>query len=229
MPQYTENHALLRFGGPAWAEQEIWSCGLRLRHIGGDSADPMLADAQASIEDVYDVLAAYWTRAETYSSAFCELRWAELNPISAATGKYLFPNTPVRFEGAMARSSYVNAIPQIAYCVTLRGLNNRGPASRGRWYVPPGFVAAQPLTATGVVQQSLCEGMANSAGTLLDDLQSISVGAGPNTWSPHLYGDGKTGPADSPVATIAVGNVLDTQRRRRNSLEETYFDATNWN
>lgn len=225
---YTENHLLVRFGGPAWAEQEEWSCGFRLRHIGGDAADPMLADAQASVEDIYDVLAAYWTRQATYSSAFNELRWVEANPISAATGKYLFPNQPVRFEGAMARSSLVNAIPQVAYCVTLKGLTNRGPGSRGRWYVPVAFVAAQPLTSTGVVQQSLCEGMANSAAEMLEDVQAISVGAGPNTWNPHLFGDGKGGPVMSPITEVSVGNVLDTQRRRRNQLEETYFPATVW-
>lgn len=229
MPTYTENHALLRFGGPAYSDGEIWSCGLRLRHIGGDSAGPLVADTEATIADVAQVVLDYFQRPASLFSAYVRLAWVELNGISSTTGKYLEPNDPVRFEyETSVAGSGTNAAPQLAACVTLKGLTNRGPASRGRWYVPYGIQAATLVTGTGVTPATPTQAMADSAGTFLDDLQGVESGTGPNIWSPHLFGDGVSGPRDSPIADVLVGNVLDTQRRRRNSLEETYYSATNW-
>lgn len=229
MPEYSENFAELRFGGSAWAGQETWSCGLKLRHIGGDALEPMFADTVSTIEDVAGVVEDYFTGDSGFSGG-CLLEWVRLNVISAATGKYAFPNSPQIFEFEEPVSSGKNVgYPQIAYCVTLRGLPKRGPAARGRWFVPVAAAGPPVVTSTGVMPLQLAQPWANAAAVFLDALQGITSGEGPNTWSPYLYGFSETtGTADSPIALVQVGNVYDTQRRRRKSIVETYTNATNW-
>lgn len=223
MPQYTENFALLRFGGTAWSDTEEWSCGLKLRHNGGDAPGPLLADVLASQEDVAQEVQYYVADSDADFSAGIRLSWMRFNAISSSTGKYLDPNSPNYFEYEVAIGGQAPVVtPQVAYCVTLRGIPKRGPASKGRWYVPAGSRVSPIVTSTGVMPAATALLRANAAGRFLTALQSIQVGEGPNTWNPFLFGDGISGPADSPLVSVSVGNVYDTQRRRRNQLVETY-------
>lgn len=228
MAAYTENWAELRWGGGAWADQETWSCGLKLKHIGGDALAPMLADAQATVEDCAAVIEDYFSGDSGHSGGL-RLEWVRLNPIDRTTGKYAFPNEPILYEYETPVQSPLNAgFPQVAYCVTMRGVPKRGPAARGRWYVP--CTSPNPsVTGTGVMAANIAQAWANAAGTFLRALQDIESGEGPNTWSPHLYGQSETAPSvDSGIVSVSVGNVFDTQRRRRAQIEETYYPAATW-
>lgn len=227
---YTENHALLRWGGSAWQGQESWSCSTRLRQPGGDSPEALLTNAQDTVEAIAAIVETY---VETNAAMFngqSLLEYVELNPISAATGDYLFPNSPVRFELVTPAAPPLPAgYPQVAYCVTLRSsLYRRGPAARGRWYVPAGS-AGGAVTSTGVMPATLAEEAADAAGTFLQSVSNLGGVTDPDPWVAWLYGDGIGGPRDSPVGTVQVGNVWDTQRRRRRQIVETYSDATTWN
>lgn len=227
---YTENHVLLRFGGTAWQGQETWSCGLRMKQAGGDSADALLSNAQDTVEEIAGLVNAYVDRPASGFSSSCNVDYVQLNPISAATGDYLFPNTPVEFIVNPPNNSGGSlGYPQIAYCVTLRSsLFKRGPAARGRWYVPA--AAESPIvTSTGVMSALDAQERADSAGTFLQALTQLTGPLDPNLWIPWLYGDGIGGPRDSPIGDVQVGNVYDTQRRRRRQIGETYFDSATWN
>lgn len=223
MPQYTENHVLLAWGGDAYEQQEIWSNSVRLKHIGGDAAGPMQADIQATLPDLVDAVVDYYNEPGSLYANRTRLTWVRANVISAATGKYFYPNDPILFElEPPVASTQGTGFPQLAACVTLRSNIRRGPAARGRWYIPLGFSPGS-LTSTGVLPAQTCEIAANAAGAFLSRLSTISAGEGPDPWSPWLYGDGIGGPVDAAVQTVSVGNVADTQRRRRNSIAETYF------
>lgn len=227
---YSENHVLLRFGGSAWGDQESWSCGLRMRQAGGDSPEALLDNAIGSIEEIAGLVEAYVERIPSRFSAGIRLNYVGLNPISAATGDYLFPNQPVEVVvDPPGQPTQSLGYPQIAYCVTLRSsLFKRGPAARGRWYVPAAPLS--PLvTSTGVMSATGATEAADSAGTFLQDLTQLTGPTDPNLWTPWLYGDGIGGPRDSPIGEVSVGNVYDTQRRRRRSIAETYTVSTTWN
>lgn len=228
MPQYTENHLLLRFGGPAYAGGEEWSCGLRLAAPNDNDPANLLEHANDILEDVSNIVIGYVTDSDAGFSGGSPLRTIDLNPISAATGKYLFPNQPV--ENVLAGnipSGLAVGYPQVAYCVTLRGsLYRRGPASRGRWYVPMTLGSAWSPTSTGVLPAQTCLDAARTAGEFLNALATLAGPTDPVSVVPWLYGDGIGGPRDSPIENCFVGNVADTQRRRRNQLEETYFAGT---
>lgn len=225
---FTENYAELRFGGPAWGIQESWSCGLKLKQLGGDSAEAM----DQNIVDTYDqavaAVEAYYRSGSASFNGGTRLEWVRFNVISAATGKYFFPNNPRTFYFDNPISNgFPTGIPQVAYAVTMRGTVRRGPGSRGRWYVPVA-TGADPVTGTGVMSENTATAFANAAGTFLSALANMAGPGDLDPWSPWLYGDGQGGPVDSAVSTVAVGNVYDTQQRRRRQIEETYFDATTY-
>lgn len=225
MPTYTENHVLLAWGGDAYEQQEEWSNSTRLKHIGGDAGPAMQADVLASLDDVEAAVRAYYSDPQARYAFNTRLTWIRMNVISAATGRYLYPNDPVLVEvDPPLASTSSTGVPQVAYCVTLRSGIRRGPAARGRWYVPTAM-ESPPVTSTGVLPAAGCVERAEAASRFLEALQDISIGAGPNTWSPWLYGSGINGDADAAVQTVSVGNVLDTQRRRREQIAETYFDG----
>lgn len=228
MPTYTENHALLVWGGEGYSGQEEWSNSTRLKHLGGDAGPAMQDEIEATLDDVVAAVQAYVTRPQSGYAGNITLNWVRLNVISAATGRYLYPNNPIIRElETPVTTPGASSLPQAAYCVTLRSGLRRGPASKGRWYVPC-TLPSPIVTSTGVMSATRAQELANSAGTFLSDLANIDSGAGPDAWSPWLYGSGEAGDVDAAVQTASVGNVYDTQRRRRESLLETYYEATTY-
>ena len=227
---YTAHFAQLRYGGAAWSGAEQWSCGQKLKHLGGADLEAMQDECISSLSAVVAAVTAYFTGAAQHG-ANNHLDWVSLNVINKDTGKYAFPNDAVIAEGLTPTGPTTGGVPQVAYCVTTRGNPSRGPGAFGRWYVPCGN--ATPL-ATGKMSAATVLAWSNAAGTFLTALQNIDSGLGPDAWSPWHYGLGGTGSVaektgiDSAIVSVGVGDVLDTQRRRRNALVETYTEATTW-
>lgn len=224
---YTTDHLLLRFGGPSADAQETWSCGLRLAPTEPQSDDGLLVAAQDAIGDIATVVSNYVQSGSADFNSLCKLSFVKLNPISAATGDYLFPNDPVEhlFPDPLPTGSAALASPlQLAYVVTLRGTYRRGPAAFGRWYVPCGDAS---VTGTGVMSGAAAQAYADRAGDFLESVQFLNADVG-KSLRVRLFGDGVGGPRESKVRQVDVGNVYDTQRRRRRSIDETYFTSTSW-
>jgi hypothetical protein len=223
MPEYTENFAALRFGGSAFQGEEIWSCGLKLRHLGGDALEPMHQEVKDTIDAVTALVVTYFNNPASKFNGLVRLNHVRLNVIDKTTGKYAFPTDPQERTFADDGPPSGQGLPQVAYCVTMRGLPRSGPAARGRWYVP-----CEISYDNGRIPVSMALGAANAAGTFLMALGDIDSGDGPSAWNPFLFGDGAGGPKQSAIAQVSVGDVYDTQRRRRNQLAETYSVATTW-
>lgn len=227
MPTYSQNHLLLRFGGEAAQGQETWSCGVRLIQNGVTDPEALLAFAESALDAMVEACEDYVSTPSAAFSPLVRLQQVDLNPIGT-NGKYLFPNSPVgyTYPDTGIPGAATNAAPlQVAYCVTLRSsLYRRGPAARGRYYVPCGDVG---VTSTGVMGTGAATTYANAAGTFLEAIQV--VGTEPSEAARvRLLGDGAGGPRISPVGSVEVGNVYDTQRRRRRQIEETYIVSTTW-
>ena len=227
---YTQNFAMLRYGGAAWSGAEEWSCGLKLKHLGGDEMESLQDECVSSMSAVVAAVVAYFASGAQFG-ANIHLDWVSLNAINKDTGKYGYPNDANITEGLTPVGGTTGGIPQVAYCVTTRGNPSRGAGAFGRWYVP---VGAPTCAATGLVSGTTTLAWANAAGTFLTALQNIDSGLGPDAWSPWHFGLSGTGSVaektgvDSAIVSVGCGNVLDTQRRRRNQLVETYAEATTW-
>nr|CRY96712.1 hypothetical protein [uncultured prokaryote] len=222
-------HALLRFGG-RWFDTEEWSCSLR---IITDSNDATVASWVAALteipsgtptelsETIRGYVEDWFLRAGSGIANVARLDYVSLNAIGP-DGLYADGGNPHTYEYAPgdAPTGPVNAtaLPQVTVCVSLRTAVTRGAGTHGRFY-PPTTIQT---SATGRVGSTVAEGMAASAAELLEDIGSIEELALPGQPRVAVVSDiGSPGPARI-VTSVKVGNVFDTQRRRRAQLEEVY-------
>ncbi len=183
----------------------------------------MQQNASDYLEEIAGKVATYYNSPGAAYNGATRLNWVRLNVVDKATGKYVYPNDPLLYEfPAPISNGFGIGIPQIAYCVTLKGLQKRGPGSRGRWYVP--MSGSGNLSPGGKLGDAVCLAFAGAAQTFLQDIRDSGELGGPQVFIPWLYGQSKTGVGtDSSLQEVLVGNVLDTQRRRREQLVESYF------
>jgi len=101
--------------------------------------------------------------------------------------------------------------PQLA-CVASLKTGGRGPRNRGRLYVP----AHAPATVTGIVLNSSMQNAVNTATkSAINGFNAITgIRAAVVSKTHSTYSD---------VTAVRVGDQLDTQRRRREGIKETYI------
>jgi len=129
------------------------------------------------------------------------------NPPTAISGAYLGQMMP----------------PQIALVATLIGGSGKGLAGKGRMYLP-GVSAG--VDATGHLDASFSQAVATQIAGFLEGVNALA--SNPGVVINASKGTAKfagLGARNVPVNGVRVGNVYDTQRRRRNALAETYSTA----
>lgn len=126
----------------------------------------------------------------------CTLTWASGYPVGANSGTQLPPQNSV--------------------CVSLRTLQV-GSAGRGRMFLP----SPSSTSLSGARLATAAQGdVTDAAAQFLEDISYMS---GPFV-QPIVTGGNFTKYA--VVKAVKVGNVVDTQRRRRNRLSEVYLDTS---
>lgn len=108
-----------------------------------------------------------------------------------------------------------------AQCAVVATLNTglAGRSYRGRAYWP--MLGYAFLNSTLVLEQSTCSAIATAMAQLLTD-----IGQAAGDPQPALGVYSATRDVMTPVTSISVGNVIDTQRRRRSELVETKQSST---
>ena len=197
----------LDFGGPLYAD--IWQCTLHMQGVGMPTAD-------AALDDLVQDLSTWMVNSKSANTA--ALGWVKFNEIDPLTRRYKSATetheriltTPVRggVEGA--------GMPQQTLCVSLLTGAKRGLASRGRFY-PPATIAS--LGADGTVNPNSVQAIATAARTLITNLNQWPGADTPLGGQVVVLGGNGT---TRPVTAVSVGNVMDTQRRRRSKLRESY-------
>lgn len=181
--------------------------------------------AGSSLEDFKDEVVTWFGRGTSFISSQARLDRVSLNAIGP-DGHYADPGNPHDFDFPSATAptgpSAVTSWPQLTTCVSLRTAVSRGLGTHGRVYTPTALASA----ATGRVSAGNAASIATSFKDFIVALNAIDqllvagnvrVGVVSNVGSP--------GPSRI-VTNVLVGDVLDTQRRRRNALVETYSAAT---
>lgn len=221
-------HLLLSFGGRLFGVEQ-WACNLRMLLGEPDAAVPvslatMTTWAEENVEDVALDVAAWFTDGQARNSSAARLDYVKLNPIGA-NGRYANETETILYEWASGDApAGVTAPgePQNSLVVSLLTDATRGRASRGRFYPPTGTITVD--SATGYIDDQVTAAVAGAALTLLNNLANMP---GVDLQSPRVVvaSDlGQPGPVRN-VTSVAVGDVMDTQRRRRRSLVETYAGA----
>jgi hypothetical protein len=165
-----------------------------------------ISDVVSSVNSVTDPWAVW--RANIPASAVVTER--ELVETDVATGAVLSTHSltlPASPAGSLAGFTMP---PQVAEVVTIHTIVP-GRSGRGRFYLPP--LGTATGTAGGRMNTVNRDSLATGFATYVSDLQAASVPVQVGVYSRKLH-------AFSGSTNIAVGDVFDTQRGRRNSLVE---------
>jgi hypothetical protein len=222
-------HHLLAFGGP-FGEDEQWSCSLRMTSATIAAAPDALVDATA--DDQVDQFAANVQQFMIDAGGFwmkpARLGYVKVNGIGS-DGKYIGSETHQKiWDVPWSRTDTNSTGPfQISTAITLRTDSRRGLASHGRFFVPTavptidqnGYVTGsfQNIWATAAV--NLIKALNNDVGPDAPGTPDVCVVSRGKNLGNNNWGEGKW----NRVTSVEVGNVLDTQRRRRRSLREVRY------
>jgi hypothetical protein len=174
------------------------------------------ADGTSVLVPVSAAIAAFHARATTHINAKALLSFVKCNAIGV-DGKYIGSGTnEATFADIPGGNTVVNGTSfpnQVALAVGLTTGFSRGPAHRGRFFLP---LPVHDLDATGHISAAAAADVDASCATLRTD---VNAGGGEQM----VVMSRKAGaPGHRAVTGFAIGRVLDTQRRRRRSLAELY-------
>lgn len=219
---YDRQHVLMTWGGPL-ATTEQWSCGVRFAALpNGDPAPPtdvtpaefLLLSNQ--IDEVWARLVTWFQSGNTGAAigALAQLSWCKLALIGE-DGDYAAE--PAAYETTPVNPPVTTTLPpQCAYVVSLRSGLSLGRANYGRFYVPtPTWTVGQ---TNGLATEAQATQARTAAKTMLRGVEAdlqVQLSTLRLALMSNL-GFGQT----KLVTDLGVGRVIDTQRRRRNKLNE---------
>ena len=201
---------------------DVWQCGVKFA--------PISAGAPAPSPRIFDqVVNAIGLRLADYHGAASSLinSGAILTHVKIAQlgldGRYVVDplewTTPVTPGGGGSLGA-----PQLAMVVSLRSGSTLGKANYGRFYLPWTAVNLSSITAKLTVAQR--EALLADSVDMLTDIQGNLRGAGglaADLRASIMSNEGSG--VTKLVEAVRVGDVVDTQRRRRNKIPETYSVA----
>lgn len=203
-------HWYLQWGGKLPGDEE-WSCGLRMAAIGAFTP----ANDMAALTSAKNAVQAYHVSPLTYISGTAKLSFVKMNLIGT-DGHYVDDSTLEIVVadvggGGPAQQPHPN---QVALAVSLTTGFSRGPAHRGRFYLP---LPGQMVDEFGLIDAGSANDVSTATDTFIGALNAHTVNSKVAVFSR------KSGAAQHRLVTgNQVGRVLDTQRRRRRSLLENY-------
>ena len=200
---------------------EEWQTGFYMGQPDADAAVPTTLFTDA----VVTAWSTFFTAGNTaISSAYS---FTQVKAVRLGTdGKYDGTDAAVSFPATAKNGAYAGSPmpPQVALVATLIAGSGKGLAGKGRMYLPG---VSSGIGSNGKLATLFCQQTATALATFFNDInasfdapgQVINASAG----RAKLAG---IGARNVPVNGVRIGDVYDTQRRRRNSLAETYYAAT---
>lgn len=207
---FDQTHLYLQWGGKLPGNEE-WSCGLRMYGPAGSAS----TDAATLMDDVVPVVQDFHTRATTGIHDNAKLSFVKLNAIGT-NGRYVQQTTNETALSDVGGGGGPSFAPpnQICLVVSLLTGFSRGPAHRGRFYLP---LPIWEVNALGTISPAQATGVADSSKQFVDNLNATNA-----NWKVGVFSRKLGAAGHRAVTDTAVGVVYDTQRRRRRSLLENY-------
>lgn len=198
---------------------EEWATGFYIGLSQGAPEPP----SQQFVDGIRDLWETWFeTPGHVHQSyTFTQVKAARLNIGGLYDGSGVVTSNPA----TTVQGAYLGQMmpPQIALVATLVAGSGKGLAGKGRMYLPG---VSGGIDATGHLAQSFAQQMATNLATFFNGVNGLVSNPGvvinASKGQKNFAG---LGARNVPVNGIRVGNVYDTQRRRRNALAETYSTA----
>ena len=203
---FTDRLARLQFGGRLFVDE--WACSLHMVQQAGGTLP-----ALGAIEPIMRT----WFNTLPKMNSGARLSYLKFNEVAPITGRYLQTdqsNDLVLIPEESNPSPFFVA-PQLSQSMSLGTAASRGRGHRGRFYPP---AAPAQVDVTGRLDPIVGLEMATVTAQMIRDLSALQAGCFVAVWSKLLQLPHK-------VTFVEAGVVVDTQRRRRNSLDENYQRA----
>lgn len=197
---------------------EVWQCGVHFApQPGMAGVGPSFGGF--SMSDVADAIKAFHTNSEVYIASDVRLEWVKAAHLKT-DGEYASePRVQAVTPQVFGGSSFAPQVLQASICVTLDSETTLGRAKTGRFYLP---CPAVPRTlGTASIGDTNATNVALHAKTMLNAVKG-EISQVEQAYYLAVMSKVGTG-ITKPVLSIKVGNVIDTQRRRRNAVTERYF------
>jgi hypothetical protein len=216
---YANKIQRLTFSGTCFGGQEVWSTGLFIADIGVDigTATQGSVDAYAALWKTFFQLSNVGISS---SYLHTQTKLQVLSTAGVPDPVNTVYNNAITSVGAYGSNPHV---PQAALVASLLSAGTHGLATKGRMFLPGVYQAVDP--STGRISSTAATNIATAFQTFINGINT----AAPVGSVVALCSKGTTAtPAgvSHPVSHVQIGNVFDTQRRRRNGLTETYVNKT---
>lgn len=220
-------HWLLAWGGPLFGGPEQWVNTLRMMPGGYTWPNlppswPLFSIDSSVMDDLKTDITNHMMHADSGYSAASPCHWIKFNEIDE-NGRY--SDTTQTHERDLSATPIVppgTAVypPQVALCVSFASGRARGVASKGRVYVPsPDKAIAGATARVGATTTELVAAQWASFLTNLSNWPGIDPVDAPRA---AIVSNRRTPGEWQHISRVRVGDLLDTQQRRRRQIEETY-------
>jgi hypothetical protein len=219
---YASPHLYVTMGGPSYDDQETWQTGVRFAPVPPADWSIDFTGPQEIAEDLITPVSTWWTSSVIPFSVAAQLAWVKVAQIGP-DGRYV----PVEGNPGIAEitpptpgpSSGVPA-PQLSVAVTLDSGSRLGRARTGRCYLPPANINVSGTS--GLISENGANAVRDSFAGLLADMRDIiNAVVVTGILQPAIMSEIGSG-TTRQVQGVRVGRVIDTQRRRRRGLPESY-------
>lgn len=208
---YPFAHHKLTVFGTQYSATETWSFSVRFQ-TGDPSSDIPQLKAD---EDAAAWLNEWNTGLWCNRYAYVGVKWSRIGSdglvVPGSVPTVSLPAGSGGTPGPEGSGAVVHYPPQCTHVATLLTEATGGRARKGRVYLPP---ACQAIDTVGHISST-------GADILQDGLAAFlsSVTDGETVLAPKVLSNIGAG-ADNTIVSVQVGRVVDTQRRRRRSLDE---------
>lgn len=185
---------------------------------------------------LYDIAMPAWATfffaSKAFMSSNCRLEWLKLYPIAGPDG-HTIP-APPQIQGTPCLLEWKTPItgsnggvmlpPQCSPVISTR-TGKIGRRGRGRMFLP---APTNSIIVTGATNGTIGPSQRSDLAGVAADLVEGLVYNGPNPlYGPHVAAivTGKPYTDYAMITSVRVGNVIDTQQRRRRQIDEIYTSA----
>jgi hypothetical protein len=197
----------LQIGGSLYTT-EMWSMSFHFTTAGDVAEASTIAPAVEAWFDSLDTLGKHAT---------ANLGFVKFNELDHITGKYSNPGASNShfFTPEITGPGPAAMLAQGTTCVSLRTALERGRGHAGRVYFP-GY---HTVASNGRLNPGQASQVGDSIITMMNAITLFDPALTAVIWS-------KIGDLVVPITGSRVGDVVDTQRRRRGALKEIYTTGT---